>query len=375
MLRVLHVTEAPSWGVFSLLKEFTREQSSRGYDVHILASHRMQRLDGVRQHDWSIIRARPTSYPRGLRELRRTVREVQPDVIHLHSFFGGIFGRLPVLSGLRDIPVVYQPHAWAFNMVQLAKVRVVIQAWERFAGRRTDVMVANCMEEVEEGRSAGAARAGIPLGIALNTDHFSPVDDVERARLRSELGLTAPGVLLCLGRLVKQKGQDQLVMAWEANPLPDAELVLVGIDETAALEQLAPTQWGTTLRAVQSVADVRPWLWACDVLVLPSRYEGSAVTVPEAMACGRPVVTTSVNGVREEVVDGRHPPAGAIVPLGDMEALLTESARRLRDPELAKAEGLAARTRAVEMFETKAVVDRLDAAYEQARAARPRRGA
>lgn len=375
MLRVLHVTEAPGWGIFSLLKEFTREQSGRGYDVHVLVPQRMQSLEGVRRHDWSISRARPATYPRGMRELRRTIREVKPDVIHLHSFFAGFFGRLPILSGVGDVPVVYQPHAWAFNVVELAKVRLIIEAWERFAGRRTDVMVANCAEEVEEGRSAGAARDGIPLGIAVNTAHFAPVDEAERAQLRAELGLAASGVLLCLGRWAKQKGQDQLVAAWEAHPLPEAELVLVGIDDAAALKQLAPTQSGATIRAVQSVRDVRPWLWAADVLLLPSRYEGSAVTVPEAMACGRPVVTTSVNGVREQVVDGPHPPAGAVVPLSDMDALLGESARRLGDPELARTEGIAARARALDLFETKAVVDRLDTAYLRAREARPERRA
>lgn len=373
--RVLHVTEAPGWGIYSLLVEFTREQHARGDEVHVLAPPAMRRLADVTHHDWSVARGKPWTYPFGLRDLRRTVAEVRPDVVHLHSFFGGLFGRLPMVSGLGDVPTVYQPHAWAFNVVELARAKKVIEAWERNAGRRTDVMVANCIEEVDEGRAVGAATAGISLGIALDTDRFQPVDAEERGRLRAELGLGAGGVLLCLGRLAKQKGQDQLVTAWEAAPLTDAELVLVGIDEPAELAALAPTQWGSTIRAVPSVTDVRPWLHAADLLVLPSRYEGSAVTVPEAMACGLSVVTTAVNGVQEEVVDGPHPPAGAVVPLGDMTALLAESARRLGDPELAAAEAVAARARAVDMFATAVVVDKLDAAYEQAIATRAGRAA
>lgn len=370
MLRVLHVSEVSIGGIFSLLKDFTREQRARGYDVHLLAAPSMVRLDGVRHHDWSLRRGRPLSYVRAVGELRRTIRELDPDVIHLHSFFAGFFGRLPLLSGLADIPVVYQPHAWAFNVVWLARMRPLIQAWERFAGRRTDVMVANCTEEVDEGRRAGAAHDGIPLGVAVDTDFFAPVDEATRGRWRSELGVTKPGVLLCLGRLAKQKGQDQLVVAWEANPVPDAELVLVGIEKSASLKALAPTQWGTTIRSVPSVRDVRPWIWASDVLVLPSRYEGSAVTVPEAMSCGRPVVATMVNGVREQILDGPQPPAGEVVALGDMAALLHQSARRVQDARLATAEGLAGRERAVDMFETKGVIDRLDAAYDQSRARR-----
>lgn len=370
MLRVLHVSEVSIGGIFSLLKDFTREQNARGYEVHMLASPSMVRLDGVRHHDWSIHRRRPITYVSAVRELRRTIREVEPDVIHLHSFFGGFFGRLPLVSGLGDIPVVYQPHAWAFNVVWLAKVGFLIRAWERLAGRRTDVLVANCVEEVEEGCEAGAARDGIPLGIAVNTNYFVPVDEATRTRWRAELGVRKTGVLLCLGRMASQKGQDQLLAAWEADPIPDAELVFVGINKSAALQALAPTQWGKTVRAIPTVRDVRPWIWASDVLVLPSRYEGTAVTVPEAMACGRAVVATRVNGVAEQVIDGPSPPAGAIVALGAMEPLLREARRRLADPQLARAEGLAARERAVDMFETKTVVDRLDAAYQQARGRR-----
>ena len=369
MLRVLHISEVSIGGIFSLLKDFTREQSARGHDVHILASPTMLALDGAR-HDWSLRRRRPATYPRAVLELRRTIRTVEPDVIHLHSFFGGFFGRLPILSGLGDVPVVYQPHAWAFNVVWLSKVRILIQAWERFAGRRTDVIVANCSEEVEEGRRAGVAREGTPLGVAVDTQHFSPVDEATRSHWRTTLGVSQPGLLLCLGRLATQKGQDQLVKAWEANPLPDAELVFVGIDKPEPLAALAPTQWGKTVRAVPNVRDVRPWMWACDVLVLPSRYEGAAVTVPEAMACGRPIVTTKVNGVQEQVVDGPEPPAGAIVALGAMDDMLREAGRRLTEPGLANAEGAAARERAVEKFETKTVVDRLDAAYRKACARR-----
>lgn len=375
MLRVLHVTEAPGWGIFSLLAEFTREQVDRGNDVHVLAPERIRRLPGVRHHDWRVERGRPLTYLRGIRQLRRTLHEVRPDVVHLHSFFGGFFGRLPLLSGLGDVPVVYQPHAWAFNVVELSRVRSVIAGWERLAGRRTDVLVANCAEEVEEGRQEGAAVDGVSLGIALDTTRFAPVDADEQARLRAELGVREAGVLLCLGRWAKQKGQDQLIRAWEADPLPAAELVLVGIEDPAPLEDLAPTEWGRSIRVVPTLTDVRPWLWACDLLVLPSRYEGSAVTVPEALACGRPVVATAVNGVQEELLDGPYPPAGAVVPLGDMAALLREAGRRLRDRPLRDAEGMAGRTRALALFDARVVVDRLDAAYARAIAVRRTRAA
>ncbi|WP_422678173.1 glycosyltransferase family 4 protein [Blastococcus brunescens] len=89
---------------------------------------------------------------------------------------------------------------------------------------------------------------------------------------------------------------------------------------------------GRTVLAVGGQDDVRPWLWASDLLLMPSRYETVGLCVAEAMACGVPVVATAVNGVRETVGSGTGEAAGAVVPVGDMTALLAETARRLADP-------------------------------------------
>ncbi|CAN5266099.1 glycosyltransferase [soil metagenome] len=363
---VLHISEAPELGIFSVLREFAREQNARGYEVHILGARKMQRLAGVQHHDWSLRRGRPASYPRALRELHQTIREVQPDVIHLHSFFAGVFGRLPLLSVSGDVPVVYQPHAWSFDVFGSRAAAWAIRTWERLASRRTSVLVTNCSDEIGEGRQVGISNHALPIGVAIDTDHFAPADEAARQRYRSELGIGKPSMVLCLGRLAKQKGQDQLVAAWEQAPIPDTELVFVGPSEVASLRQLAPTQWGQTIKAVRQQADVRPWLWACDALVLPSRYETVSLAVAEAMSCGRPAVANRVNGVTEILNGGSQPAAGTVVPLGDMTELLSQTRRLLADPELRKRQGLAARGRAVELFTRGVVVDRLDLAYREA---------
>ena len=64
--------------------------------------------------------------------------------------------------------------------------------------------------------------------------------------------------------------------------------------------------------------DVRPFIRSCHVYVLPSYHEGMPRTVLEAMATGRPVLTTNVSGCRETVTDGVN---GYLVPARDAEAL------------------------------------------------------
>ncbi|MBA2555653.1 MAG: glycosyltransferase [Geodermatophilaceae bacterium] len=366
---VLHVQETPPGGVVNYLRELTGEQASRGHEVHLLSPVPELGWQGVIQHHWVLARKRPLSYPPAVVQFLRTVRRLRPDVIHLHSFWAGQFGRPPLLSKLVTAPIVYQPHAWSVDLHDDPRFRRLVWAVERRASRSTDGMVANCWDEIAEGHSAGIRTPGRALGVPLNTDHFHVAESGSRARYRDALNLTGPRVVLCLGRITRQKGQDQLVAAWEANPIPDTELIFVGTGDVTHLRELAPTQWDKTVRSFPAQIDVRPWIWACDVLVQPSRYETVGLSIAEAMSCGRPVVATSANGV-SEVVGGDPPLAGgAVVPLGAMDALLRECLRRLDDPELWEREARQARHRAEAQFSPCHVVDQLDLAYDEARQA------
>ena len=365
-MRILHVSEVHWGGVVSLLAEFTAEQVKGGHDVHVLAPPMDVTLAGS-SHHWSLVRERPTTYARSLLELRRLVDDLAPDVIHLHSFIAGFFGRLPGPGVLRpSTAVVYQPHAWSFDLFQLRGVGTMIRWWERRASRRTDMLVANCQDEIDEGRSVGIDTPAEPLGVAVRTDQFVPVNVQQRTELRRQLGVSHRHVLLCVGRLARQKGQDQLVAAWEASPIPDAQLVLAGPGDASPLSNLAPSEWGRSITCIGENHQIATWMAASDLLVLPSRYETVAVVVAESLACGRPVIATDVNGVREALTDPPHPPAGAVVALGDMSALLGEAGKRLANRDLAEREGRAGRQRALALFEPEQVAHRLDSAYTKA---------
>ena len=158
----------------------------------------------------------------------------------------------------------------------------------------------------------------------VDLDRFRP-DALTRAAARSLLGIEPHARLaVCVGRLTRQKGQDRLLAAWPRirAACPDALLALVGGD--------GPAQPGVGYAG--QVADVRPWYFAADVVVQPSRWEGLPLTALEAMACGRSVVATDIEGLREVVL----PDAGAVVPA---RGLADEILRRFADEQLAAREG------------------------------------
>ena len=371
-LRVLHVSEVQWGGVVTLLRHFTAEQVAAAHEVHVLAPDRLPTLPGVRHHRWSLERGRPATYPPSVRELRRLVSELRPDVVHLHSFFAGLLGRLPALSGTSGVPVVYQPHAWSTDLFASAAASRLVTVLERSGGRRTDVLVANCLDEIAAGREIGVELPSHELGVTVDSGVYRPPSVAERAEARHVLGLEDERVLLVLGRLARQKGQDLLLEAWEARPVPGATLVLVGPGDTAPLEAVAPRTWGHSVRAVGEPPSVLPWLWASDLLLLPSRYETVGLVVAEAMATGLPVVATAVHGAHATVEEPRTlgardlPPAGAVVPLGDLTALLQEAERRLVDDSLRERETAAALQRAAALFVPAEVAGRLESAYRDA---------
>ena len=161
----------------------------------------------------------------------------------------------------------------------------------------------------------------------------------------------APGPLrlLAVGRLLPIKGFDVLVEAIRrlADRGVETELrILGGGDEANALAALvAARQLNDVVRleGPRPSADVRTAMrdWA-DVLVVPSRRDRLPNTIAEAFACGRPVVATTVGGVRELVEDGVN---GTLVPPDDPVALTDALARLAGDEPLRRRLGAAGRTK------------------------------
>jgi glycosyltransferase involved in cell wall biosynthesis len=104
------------------------------------------------------------------------------------------------------------------------------------------------------------------------------------------------------------------------------------------------------------VPDVRAVLSAADVAAMPSLQEGLGVAVLEAMAMGKPVVSSDAGGLPESVVHGE---TGIVTPAGDAEALADALAAVLRDPARARSMGRAGRERVVEHFDRPRVAERV----------------
>lgn len=257
------------------------------------------------------------------------------DVVHLHSSKAAALGRVASLSlGRRRPAVVMTPHYWSWLVG--GRLAPLYRWIEQVLARTGDAIVAVSEREAREGRAVLGEHAPITLiHNGVDRSRFSP-DGVRAPR---DAGAA---LLVCVGRLSEQKGQDVAIRALARLRDRTARLRLVG-DESAPGERRRLEVLATSLGVADriewrgEVADPAPELRAADVVIAPSRWEGMSLVFLEAMACGAALVVSDVAG-SEILVD-----AGVIVPPDDpqtlaeaVDALLDDSDRRIRLGEAAR---------------------------------------
>ena len=309
MVRILHVAQPTDFGLAVHVESLVEHECRIGWEVHVACPARGRLADevvphGATWHEWKA-RWSPVTLAWEWWSLQRVIREVRPDVIHLHSSKAGLVGRLPIRAAR---PVAFTPNGWSFEVPGWTQRPA--RAWERFAAKRTDLLIGVCDDERSRAQGIGISTdvVVIPNGVDVDPDSVLPTRDAAR----KELGLGDGPIAVCVGRLCKQKGQLDLAENWHRvrRAVPGAELILVGGGpdrrEIAALGAA-----GVRLVGRQD-HNIATWLAAADVGVQPSSWEGMSYVTLETLAAGRQVVAFDASGMAEAIGD-----CGTIVPLGE----------------------------------------------------------
>jgi glycosyltransferase involved in cell wall biosynthesis len=287
----------------------------------------------------------------------------RPDVVHGHFWMSGLAtldaarrvdialdGHLPVAQTFHALGVVKRRHQG------LADTSPAERSWlEPDVARRVDTVVATCSDEAFELKALGVPSsriAVVPCGV--DVAHFSPNGPVapRNGRLR----------IVTVSRLVQRKGVGIAIqsLARLVARGVDAELVIVGGAGDAAHLEVEPEVArlegiidATGMRDRVTLAgrieheDLPEMYRSADVVVCAPWYEPFGIVPLEAMACGRPVVATSVGGLIDTVVEDA---TGVHVPPRDPDALADALESLLADPERRERYGVAGRRRAVNRY-------------------------
>jgi glycosyltransferase involved in cell wall biosynthesis len=269
--------------------------------------------------------------PSTLPALLKVIRQKNIDVLHLHGYGATTFGR--IAAGMRRIPAILHEHANLTDTPWFQKVADAILE------RETDIAIA-----VSQSTAAFVIKARqIPpdkvkvvyLGVPL--EEFSrPRSAAEVAAARSELG-ASPGtfVIGSVTRLHDSVGNSFLVDAARLvlDRRPDAKFIVVGEGPLRPALEAQAEALGLGDRFVFAgfAKDVPRVVSAFDLSVFPSLWEGTPLTVFEALAMGKPIVATDADGLVDVLTHDRD---ALIVQKRNAPALADALVRLIEEPEI-----------------------------------------
>jgi glycosyltransferase involved in cell wall biosynthesis len=233
-----------------------------------------------------------------------------------------------IAARILGVPAVVKAHGSDINLIAQEPGPRWLTSWALPKAARV-VAVSRALADEVVKFGVDRDRVAIVMN-GVDAELFKPHD---RGAARRELGLPAGPIALYAGNLKPEKGPLDLCRAWPTvlRHLPDATLIMLGDgplgDEVAAMTK----SLGERVRLIsrQPLEMVTKHMAAADVLVLPSRSEGTPNVVLEALASGRRVVATAVGGVPDLITS---PELGTLVPPRAPDALADALVTALRRP-------------------------------------------
>jgi lipopolysaccharide/colanic/teichoic acid biosynthesis glycosyltransferase len=347
---------------------------SRGFEVLVISSGgpelaELERREGVRTEVVAMEREiDPRRDLRSLMELVRVLRRERPEIVNASTPKAALLGM--TAAALARVPVrIHVLRGLRLETTSGVKRRVLALTERITAGCAHEVV---CVSESLRARALELGLVSPRKARVLGAGSSNGVDArrfraADRARVRMELGLGDRPIVGFVGRLVRDKGIEDLVAAMDAvkRRIHGAMLLVVGDHEAGdalSADLAARLHADPDVRFTGFVDDPAPIYAAMDVVAFPSRREGFPNVPLEAAAAGVPVVGVRATGTVDAIVDGH---TGALVDAGDASALADAISRYLADPKLAREHGRSARARVEDLFapETvwRALADRYDA--------------
>ncbi|WP_141501954.1 glycosyltransferase family 4 protein [Paenibacillus luteus] len=298
MARVLHISEFTKGGIETHLNEVLSYQSGR-HDIYLMASEQNSRPDTLQ-----ISGERLQLYPykrklayfiKAIKAIQRKVNELQPDIVHVHGTFAGVFLRTLFFFKSRRPVVIYNAHGWAFLMDTKPWKQRAFALVEKVLAVRTDYIINISQHEYDMAMHYGlpAKKSGVVYNGVSDTLPSSG------APFATELGKIN---LLYVGRFDRQKGFDLLLEVFNEHKFENVQLYLVG--DTVLEEVSYDFPENTVKIGWVDNSEIDRYMRACDAVIIPSRWEGFGIVAIEALRNKKPVIASNRGALPEIIQHG-----------------------------------------------------------------------
>ena len=297
------------------------------------------------------------------KKVRSLLEENAIDVIHAHGTraFTNVIWAARVLR----IPVVYTVHGWSFHDDQNSIVKL-IRVWsERFLVRQAQQTISVSLSDQLTGKKRFGTFDSIIINNGIDLEKFNknlPTKDI-----RAEYGIEKEALVIgYILRITHQKNPIGMVEAFcqALKQFKDMRLLMIGEGDMKAqvlsrVKELGIEKYVHFDNFRQDVPDI---LKAIDIYCLPSLWEGLPIGLLEAMAMGKAVIATNVNGSREMVVHGEN---GLLIEPKDTSALADAIVQLHQQPALREKLQTQARRTVDERYNAKCMTQTVETVYQQ----------
>lgn len=295
---VLHLVEAMGGGIFTYLVELANG-TSENYNVVIAYGIRKETPDNYKDYFNSNVKLiKVNNFTKKLNpkkdlgacfELQKIVKEINPDIIHMHSSKAGAIGRA-IFSG-RKYKLFYTPHGYSFLMEDISKPkRRIFKLVEKILGKKNCTTIACGQGEWEQSKTVTSKSTFISNGINLNKIN-SIIDSVEH----KDAGRF---VVYTVGRIDHQKNPK--LFNEIAERMPEIKFVWIG-DGDLRGELVSPnievTGWVDNREVIKKALEY-------NVFLLTSKYEGLPISLLESMYMKKVCIVSDAVGNRDVIEHG-----------------------------------------------------------------------
>ena len=300
--------------------------------------------------------------------LIKIIKDHKIDIVHGQGARAEFFARLA--SGLFCRSRYVSTIAMPVEGYDVGPMKMLLyRAFDRFSERFVDrflVVSSVLAQTMIQGHGIPQEKV-VKIYNGIETDYYKPHDQEEgRRRVRQEYSVNDSEVLIgSLGRLVWQKGFEYFIHAMPIliRDLPEAKFLIVGEGPLRQELERQARLLGIQDRLVFTGhrSDIRDIMAAMDVVVIPSLLEGFPMITLEAMAMEKPIVTTSIDGIMEQITDGRE---GLLIAPKSPPALAQAVKRLVDNPDYARSLGINARAKVVRDFSVHKMIAETIKVYE-----------
>ena len=289
--------------------------------------------------------------------LRKAFVELKPDIVLAYTIKPVIWGGLAAYGAkelrffamIEGLGYAFQANSWKRKMLNYIVSFLYRTALKK--SRKVIFLNSDNQSEFLHRRIIQSDKSIVIDGIGVDLENYS----------YSDLPVSEP-VFLSIGRLLGEKGFREFARAAKIVKAqhPHARFQILGGEDPSsdgiALREIKEWEDKGWVDYLGETSDVRPFIKACNVYVLASYHEGMPRTVMEAMAMGRPIVTTNAAGCRETVQEGKN---GFLVPVKDAQALAERMIWFIQNPASMEQMGLESRRMAEERFDVRIINQRM----------------